>query len=220
MSLYIVAIPIGNRADLTDRARQVLTEADVVIGEEKRELLPFLKTLGLQNKFHEFLNEHSKKEELTELVKLCETKKVALVSDCGTPGFCDPGAQLVALCRQKKIPVVPVPGASSLMTLLSVSGLPMKQFVFLGFLSSDKPEREVQLRDLKNEKRATVLMDTPYRLSRLLSELAQLFPERKAVLGLNLTQETEQILHAPLKQLSETFKEQKAEFILILEGRV
>ncbi len=153
MSLYIVATPIGNRGDLTERARQVLTECEVVIGEEKRELLPFLKTLGLQEKSFELLNEHTDEKDFQELVKLCEQKAVALVSDCGTPGFCDPGAQLVAHCRQKKVKVVPVPGASSLMALLSVSGLQLKQFVFQGFLSVDKDTRTRELNALKNEVR-------------------------------------------------------------------
>jgi 16S rRNA (cytidine1402-2'-O)-methyltransferase len=219
MSLFIVATPIGNRGDLTERAREVLRDSDLVIGEEKRELLPFLKTLGLQEKPREFLNEHSTSKDLAELLALCEQKKVALVSDCGTPGFCDPGAQLVAMCRQKKIKVVPVPGASSVMALISVAGLPMKQFVFWGFLSADKEVRAQELRAIKSEKRPVVVMDTPYRLTRLLSELTSVAPERRAVLGLDLTQETERIQYETLGRLSELFKDEKAEFVLILEGQ-
>jgi 16S rRNA (cytidine1402-2'-O)-methyltransferase len=218
MSLFIVATPIGHKGDLTERAKQVLSDADLIIGEERRELMPFLKTLNLHEKKCDFLNEHSKKEDLAFFLKECEEKSVALVSDCGTPGFCDPGAELVALCRQKNIKIIPIPGASSLMAVLSVSGLPLKQFVFCGFLSSEKSLRDTQVKELRSEKRPVVLMDTPYRLSRLLSELSLAMPTRNAVLGLDLTQPTEEIVFGTLTRLSSLFTDRKAEFILILEG--
>ena len=122
MPLKLVATPIGDPKDITLRAIDVLKEADVVIGEERREVSKLLKSLGIEAKMLELLNEHSRDNDVTDLLELCRTKSVALVTDCGTPGFCDPGARLVAACRREGILSTPVPGASSLMCLLSVSG--------------------------------------------------------------------------------------------------
>lgn len=216
MALQIIATPIGNPGDITLRAIESLRAADVVIGEERAEVSKLLKRLEATGKRLELLNEHSKDEDVAELLELCRSQKVALVSDCGTPGFCDPGAKLVRACRAAGIPVEALPGASSLMTLLSMNGTDFKEFLFRGFLPAEKEERAQALNELKRERRAVVLMDTPYRLSRLLSELAQAFGERKALIGLDLTQPTEKVLEAPLSQLAKEFADKKAEFILLL----
>ena len=122
MSLYLIAIPIGNPGDISQRAITALKEAEIVIGEERREVSKLLKSLGIEGKRLELLNEHSNDTDVFELRELCRVHAVALVSDCGTPGFCDPGARLVAACRATEVTTAPVPGASSLMCLLSVSG--------------------------------------------------------------------------------------------------
>src|SRR5205809_5485186 len=103
MSLFVVAIPIGNPKDITLRALEELKNADLIIGEEKRELFRFLKPLGLHEKKVELLNEHTRADDLHYLIEACATQNVCLISDCGTPGFCDPGSDLVAGCRTKGI---------------------------------------------------------------------------------------------------------------------
>jgi 16S rRNA (cytidine1402-2'-O)-methyltransferase len=216
MSLQIIATPIGNPGDITLRAIESLRAAEIVIGEERAEVSKLLKRLEITGKRLELLNEHSKDKDVAELLELCRSQKVALVSDCGTPGFCDPGAKLVRACRAAGIQVEALPGASSLMALLSVNGSDMKEFLFRGFLPAEREERAQALNELKRERRAVVLMDTPYRLSRLLSELAQTFGERKALIGLDLTQPTEKIIEASLSQLAKDFADKKAEFILLL----
>lgn len=216
MSLKIIATPIGNPGDITLRAIESLREADVVIGEERSEVSKLLKRLEIKDKKLELLNEHSKDDDVAELLKMCRESKVALVSDCGTPGFCDPGARLVRACRAAGIEVQGLPGASSLMTLLSLNGTDVREFVFRGFLPAERDERTQALNELKREGRAVVLMDTPYRLGRLLSELAEAFGDRKALIGLNLTQETERVIEAPLSKLAKDLEGQKAEFILLL----
>lgn len=216
MPLFIVATPIGNYKDITLRALEVLRSADLVIGEERKELSKLFKFLEIPPKDTEFLNEHSRPEDIRSLLEICRTKNVALVSDCGTPGFCDPGALLVAACRKEKIPVTPLPGASSLMTLLSVAGHRLDQFLFLGFLPAEREERNRSLQSLKTQKTPVVLMDTPYRLAKLISELALIFPARKAILGLNLTQPEEKILEDSIQNLSKYAEGKKAEFVLIL----
>ena len=216
MSLKLVAVPIGHPGDITLRAIETLKEAEIVIGEERKEVSKLLKFLGITGKGMELLNEHSKDDDVKDLLEMCREKKVALVSDCGTPGFCDPGARLVALCRKNNIPVSPVPGASSLMCLLSMCGENMREFLFRGFLPAEREARGVALRELERERRPVILMDTPYRLSRLLSELAEKWPERRALLGCDFTQETELIIEAPLKVIRDRIGDKKAVFILAL----
>ena len=217
MSLYIIATPIGNPDDITLRAQKVLAEADLIVGEERKPLGQLLKSVGLSGRKTDFLNEHSDEKDFGFLLNECRSKKVALVSDCGTPGFCDPGAQLVSLCRKEGIDVVPLPGASSLMTLIAASGLPLKNFVFVGFLPAKKEERVKTLKDIQREKRPQVLMDTPYRLEKLLGELAELMPARKAVIGLDMTSENEEYIEDQFKNLKKQLAGQKREFVLILQ---
>ena len=216
MPLNLIATPIGNPLDITLRALEVLKEADVVIGEEQREVSTLLKRLGLNGKRLELLNEHSQDDDVQELLKLCLTLNVALVSDCGTPGFCDPGARLVAACRAQAVPIKPIPGASSLMCLLSISGQPMNQFRFRGFLPADKVERKGALQELAREKQPVILMDTPYRMARLLSELAEAWPTRRVLIGCDFTQETELVLEGSLTDVAAKLGDRKAEFILAL----
>lgn len=216
MPLHLVAIPIGHPDDITARAIETLRTADVIIGEERREVSRLLKALGIEGKRIELLNEHSRDADVSELLALCHTRNTALVSDCGTPGFCDPGARLVAACRTQGERTTPVPGASSLMCLLSVSGQEMREFLFRGFLPAEREARVQALRELERERRPVILMDTPYRLGRLLSELAQKWPERRALLGCDFTQPSETVIEAQLKDLPVLVGERKAEFILAL----
>jgi 16S rRNA (cytidine1402-2'-O)-methyltransferase len=194
MALFVVATPIGNDKDFTLRALEVLKSAELVIGEELKALRPILKAAGVMAPAMEQLNEHSTSEDIEFLLGECRTKSVALVSDCGTPGFCDPGADLVAACRKAGVAVVSVPGASSLMALLSVAGVRVDQFVFAGFLPPKSGERESALVGLVKEKRSIVLLETPYRCEQLVKDLVTHFASRECVLGLNLTQSSERVV--------------------------
>jgi 16S rRNA (cytidine1402-2'-O)-methyltransferase len=216
LSLKVIATPIGDPGDITLRAIEALRDADIVIGEERKEVSKLLKRLGLEQKPTELLNEHADERTIADLLLLCRDKNVALVSDCGTPGFCDPGARLVAACRAEKIPVTPLPGASSLMCLLSMSGENLRQFLFRGFLPAEREERAVALREILREAQPAVLMDTPYRFAKLLAELSAAAPERVVLIGMNFTQETEQIWQGTALDAATVFAEQKAEFILLL----
>ena len=216
MSLELIATPIGDDQDISLRAIEALKAADVVIGEERKEASKLLKRLGIEGKRLELLNEHTRDEDLGDLVELCRTQRVALVTDCGTPGFCDPGSKLVALCRAQNLPSKPIPGASSLMCLLSVSGRYLSEFLFRGFLPAEKEARAAAINELTRERRPVILMDTPYRMGRLLSELAEKFPTRKVLLGCDFTQATETIIEANAIDLPKLVGERKAEFILAL----
>ena len=217
--LTIVSTPIGNEKDITLRALEVLKSADIVIGEEHRPTSTLLKKLGIEKKEIYLLNEHSKKDDLYELLDFCRDKNVALVSDCGTPGFSDPGADLIRICRQKNISVTTAPGASSLMALISLSSQKLTEFVFLGFLPADKNSRDQVLLKLKGETRPWIVMDTPYRLKPLLEQLAEHFPKDRALLGLNLTQENEAAIEGTFPELLAKCPYEKAEFILLRYSR-
>lgn len=216
MSLTLVATPIGNDQDISIRALECLKNAKTIILEEFKESTRFLRAHGISGKTYEQLNEHSKPEDLKRLVDLCATEDVALITDCGTPGFCDPGADLVRECRKRQIPVYTFPGASSLMGILSLSSVRLDQFVFRGFLPAENEARKKSWLEMQKEKRAFVIMDTPYRFQKMLSETAEYFPERKILLTLNLTQESEMILEGTAAQLMKKELPAKAEFMLLV----
>jgi len=217
MALTLISVPIGDPGDITLRAIRQLKDAEVVIGEESKPLFQLLKALEIPRPAQvEFLNEHSKDVDLEFFVGLCRDKKVALVTDCGTPGFCDPGAALVSLCRKNKIPVAACPGASSLMVLLSLSGLDLKEFYFRGFLPANNEKRQSSIESLKKHKAPIVLMDTPYRFQALLKDLKAVLPDYSCLIGMDLTSENEKIIETPLRSLDPKALPEKSEFILIL----
>lgn len=217
MSLSLVSVPIGHPDDISIRALQTLREAEVIIGEETKPLFQLLKHHNIPRPaVAEFLNEHSKDVDIDFFVGLCRDKKVALVTDCGTPGFCDPGAVLVKRCRAEKISVIAAPGASSLMVLLSLCGLDLKEFYFRGFLPANNEKRREELQRLKKIKVPLVLMDTPYRFRALLEDLRLSHGESRCVIGINLTQDNEQIVDSPLSKVDLRSLPEKAEFILVV----
>ena len=217
MPLYVIATPIGNPEDMTLRGQKLLAEAELIIGEEAKPTRKMLKSVGVSpQKNMELLNEHSSPNEIKELASLCKSQLVALVSDCGTPGFCDPGAELVAECRKQNIEVKCVPGPSSLMALLSVAGQRLDQFYFQGFLPAKTELRKQALNQLKKNRNSLVIMDTPYRLTKTLEDCIQFFPEREITIGLKISHEDERVLKGKAQQLKKQLEGQKAEFILIV----
>ena len=219
--LYLVATPIGNNEDITLRALRVLKEADLVVCEERREGERLLRHWGITKPL-ETLNEHNEAAATHVLMTGLKAGRVlALVSDGGTPVFSDPGAELVRRASEAGIPVTPVPGASSLMPALTVSGFGIDRFLFYGWLSPKKERRQAELRQLVSERRTIVLMDTPYRLTALLRDLASAFGERRRMcLAYNLTMPDEQIFHGTPKGLSERIAagSLKGEFVIVIEG--
>lgn len=217
MSLSLVATPIGNSQDIGLRALEILKNAEAIILEEFKESTRFLREHQISGKPMHQLNEHSTAEDLEALVMLCAEKNVALITDCGTPGFCDPGADLVGLCRKKNIPVKTIPGPSSLMGLLSLSRQRIDQFLFRGFIPAENQARLQALQELKKETRAIILMDTPYRLQKMLQEIASHFSDRPLLLALNLTQDNELILEGFAKDILQAKSlPAKAEFMLLI----
>lgn len=219
--LYVVATPIGEMNETSLRAVEVLKQCAVIICESTKETSKFLRSQGITGKQFEILDEHTKPEEIPNLAKLCATQDVALVSDCGTPVFCDPGSMLIAECRKQKIATKPILGASSLMGLLSMSSQRIDQFLFRGFVPAETEARKKELATLQKEKRAIVIMDTPYRLQKTLQDLQEFFSKRKILICLNLSQADEQILEGSIQSIMSEIKHTKAEFMVLIyaEGK-
>lgn len=214
--LYILATPIGDTNEITLRALEILKSTENIICESTKETSKLLKTHGISGKSYHVLDEHSQTDDIENLLQLCKTKDVALVSDCGTPVFCDPGSVLIQKCRQNKIVVKSVLGASSLMGLLSLSSQKITQFVFRGFLSAESEQRKKDWLDLKKETRAIVLMDTPYRMTKMIDELKLHFPQRKALIAMNLSSENELVLEDRIELLAQQVPKEKAEFMILI----
>lgn len=220
-TLYLVATPIGNFADMTFRAIEVLKQVDVVVYEERKEGGRLLRNFGIEKPV-ESLNEHN--EAAATFIILDHLKKgksIAVVSDSGTPVFSDPGQLLVRKAIDEGIKVVPIPGASSLMPALTVSGFSIDQFVFYGWLSPKRPRRITELQQLKRERRTIVLMDTPYRLLALLKDISDVFgSSRRLCVAFDLTLPDEEILHGTAPQLFEklTKLDKKGEFVVVIES--
>ena len=216
--LYVVATHIGNPDDMTLRALKVLKEVDFVICEEFKVGSRLLKVYDI-NKPLELLNEHNEAEQtqviLDRLIMNGET--AAMISDAGTPLFADPGNNLVWLCHQSGIDVVPIPGASSIMAALMVSGLKLDQFLYYGFLPANKDERKRAIKRLPNNY-DLILLETPYRLKQFLADMKKILgANRQAIIAYKLTQPSEKIFWGSLQELILMTQEiPKGEFVFIL----
>jgi 16S rRNA (cytidine1402-2'-O)-methyltransferase len=221
-TLFLVATPIGNWEDITLRALRVLKEVDLVVYEERKEGSRLLRQYGIEKPV-ESLNEHNEAAAThTILERMKSGASVALVSDAGTPVFSDPGLTLVQRALQAGIRVVPVPGASSLMPALIVSGFPIREFLFQGFLSPKRERRLTELQKLKRETRTIVLMEAPYRLVQLVRDIADVFGDsRRLCVAFDLTLPTEEIFHGSAPALYKRFVKEtrKGEFVLLLEAQ-
>ena len=217
--LYIVATPIGNPQDITLRAIETLRSVDAVICEERKDGSRLLKQLEIIGKPLIELNEHNESDMIQQvLIELMNGRNMALVSDCGTPVFSDPGKQLLKLMAEMRIKVVPVPGASSLTTALSVCPFDMENFTFLGFLPPKTEQRAAVLQKHKFSECPLILMDTPYRLVKLLDEVSRTFGRQQQIfLALDLTLPSEMTYLGMVQDVAAQVQGRKAEFILILD---
>lgn len=221
--LYIVATPIGNIQDITLRAIETLKSVDIIVCEERKEGSKLLKRLDIKAKELIPLNEHNEREKgerINEIMMLLhEGKQLALISDCGTPVFSDPGALLIQQAAMFNVPVVPIPGPSSLMATLSVLDESLDRFVFGGFLPRQSDKRLHELKNLDRSGYPIILMDTPYRLNRLLDEIGSAYGKgRRITLACDLTLPSESIFRGSVKQIQQKVKGRKAEFILVVHA--
>lgn len=223
-TLYLVATPIGNRDDITTRARHVLETVDVILAEDTRHSLPLLRMLGIKTPLQSLHahNENTQSERLTEA--LLEGQNFALISDAGTPLICDPGFPLVRLARQRHIPVVPVPGACALIAALSASGLAAEPFTFAGFLPPKKSARRKTLETFKSLTHTLVWYESTHRLVESLEDIADVFgADTPIVLAKELTKTFETFFSGTPKEvlawLAEDPQRVRGEFVLMIGAR-
>lgn len=215
--LYIVATPIGNPRDITLRAMDILQEVDAVICEEYREGSTLLKHLGIQKEII-LINEHNESEQAPIIAqRLFLGEALALISDCGTPVFADPGATLIHHLVEQGIPVIPIPGPSSLMATLSVLDVKLDRFIYAGFLPRDRAERRRALKYLRSTRYPIVLMDAPYRLGALLDDLNEAYSGATQItLAMDLTLSGETIFRGTVAEARNQHKQRKSEFVMVV----
>jgi 16S rRNA (cytidine1402-2'-O)-methyltransferase len=222
--LYVVATPIGNLEDISQRALRVLAEADVVAAEDTRHSRALLARHGVDRPLLA-LHEHNEEQQARRLVeRLCAGESVALISDAGTPLLSDPGYRLVGLAAEAGIEVVAVPGASAVTAALSISGLPTDRFAFEGFLPARGAARRKALDHLRSETRTLVFFESSHRIADCLQDLAAEFgAERRAAVCREMTKQFETVLRGSLGELRQRLADdpdqRRGEFVLVVAGR-
>jgi 16S rRNA (cytidine1402-2'-O)-methyltransferase len=219
-TLYIVATPIGNLDDVTHRALRVLKDVDVVAAEDTRHTKKLLNHYGIRavlTSYHEH-NERTRSRALAERLGRGET--IALVSDAGTPTVSDPGYRLIGEAIRVGARVIPVPGPSALLALLSASGLATDRFVFEGFLPAQAGKRKKRLKEIQGESRTLVFFEAPHRLGETLLDLIEVFGDRSAALGRELTKLHEEIVRGRLSEIAAALRgrEPRGECALAVAG--
>ena len=220
-TLYLVATPIGNLADLSERAVKVLSEVDFIAAEDTRNSGKLLSALGLQKPMVSYF-EHNKRERGEQIAKrLLAGESCALITDAGTPAISDPGEDMVALCAEQGIPVTSIPGPVASITALTLSGLPTGRFCFESFLSVNKAERREHLASLKSESRTMLFHEAPHKLRATLKDLAAAFGEdRRISLCRELTKINEEVIRTTLGGAIALYAENdpRGEYVLVVEG--
>lgn len=207
--VYLVATPIGNLEDITQRARRVLEECDLIACEDTRHTGRLLSRLGIKKPLISY-HEHNEARRAGELAgRALRGERIAVVSDAGTPGVSDPAYRVVRAAVEAGVQVVPVPGPSSVLAALTASGLPTDSFVFEGFLPPKGRRRLQKIEALLDEERTVVLFESPHRTPRLVSEIADLAPERPLALAREITKLHEEILRGTARELGEKLRDKK-----------
>ena len=215
--LYIVATPIGNLDDITLRAINTLRDADVIACEDTRHTQNLLTHLGITGKRLIACHAHNEAASSQGIIGLLsQGLSVAYCSDAGTPGVSDPGSRLVRIVREAGYDVVPIPGASASVTLISASGLAGKTFTFEGFLSPKSGRRKARLKELLEREEAFIIYESPFRILKTLGELQQLDDTRRLVLGREMTKAFEQFICGTPSEVISQLKVVKGEFALVV----
>lgn len=220
-TLYLVATPIGNLADISERALKVLSEVDFVAAEDTRNSGTMLSRFGISKPMVSYF-EHNKRERGPCICDRLEAgESCALITDAGTPAISDPGEDLVKLCADRGIPVTSIPGCCAGITALTLSGMDTRRFTFEGFLSTQKSERNERLAELANEVRTMVFYEAPHKLRTTLADMYKTFGNRPVALCRELTKLNEEITRTTLEAAVEIYRERepRGEYVLILAGR-
>ncbi|MEO0250888.1 MAG: 16S rRNA (cytidine(1402)-2'-O)-methyltransferase [candidate division WOR-3 bacterium] len=220
--LYVIATPIGNLEDITLRAIKILKEVDIILCEDTRVCLRLLNSVGVQAKKLERYDEHVEEKKIPEIVSHLKLgKRIALVSNAGTPTISDPGFRLVRRLREEGIRVLPIPGPSAVISALSVSGLPTDRFVFYGFLPRKEGKRKKLMESWQDECKTIIFYESPERIKRTLEELKSFekLNERFIFIAREMTKIFEEYVFCRLSSLEVEKIKPRGEFVVILGGK-
>jgi 16S rRNA (cytidine1402-2'-O)-methyltransferase len=220
-TLYLVATPIGNLADITHRALQVLNDVDLIACEDTRHTHKLLNHYGINTKTISY-HEHNEQQRASDLIeRLKQGNNIAVVSDAGTPSISDPGFRLVRAAIENEISVVPVPGPSALISALIAAGLPTDEFFFAGFLPSRSNARRARLAELRSVPGTLIFYEAPHRLTATLNDAYEILGEREAVVARELTKMHEEIRRGRLSELTTHYDETtRGEIVVLIDRNV
>ena len=219
-ALYVVGTPIGNLSDITERAKYVLDNVNFVAAEDTRVSGKLLNVLGIKNSFVSY-HEHNKSQAGEIIVERLKSGEAgAIVTDAGIPAISDPGEDLVRLCHENGVKVIPVPGACAFVTALSASGFPSRRFSFEGFLPTDKKEMKEVLDDYKNDKKTVIFYEAPHRLVKTLETMYKAWGNRQICIARELTKLNEEFLVTTFEDALEMYKtkEPRGEYVIVVGG--
>lgn len=219
--LYLVATPIGNLSDISERALKTLSEVDFIAAEDTRNTGKLLAYFEISKPMVSYF-EHNKRERGEVIVsRLLDGESCALVTDAGTPAISDPGEDLVRLCAEKGVTVTSVPGCSAVVNALALSALATGRFCFEGFLSTNKNERNARLNEIKNDTRTTIFYEAPHKLKKTLGDILEVFGDRKIALCRELTKLNEEVIRTSLSGAISYYEgnEPRGEYVLVIEGK-
>ena len=216
--LYLVATPIGNLEDITLRAIRILQEVDIIAAEDTRHTLKLLNHLNIKKPLISYYKETEKIKSEILIDKLLEGKNIAIVSDAGTPAISDPGEEIVKNCIENQIDIIPIPGACAFVNALICSGFNTREFIFVGFLSTNNKEKKAKLEELKNENKTLILYEAPHKIKNTLENIYQILGNRHIVLARELTKIHEEFIRGRVEEILEKIEEIKGEFVILVEG--
>ncbi|MBE6635902.1 MAG: 16S rRNA (cytidine(1402)-2'-O)-methyltransferase [Ruminococcaceae bacterium] len=220
-TIYLVATPIGNLADISERAKKVLSEVDFIAAEDTRNSLKLLTCLGIKKELVSY-HEHNKRSSGERIIaRVLSGESCAVITDAGMPAISDPGEDIVRLAADSGVRVSVIPGACAAVSALSLSALATGRFCFEGFLSTVKSEREARLSALKGEERTMIIYEAPHKLCTTLKDLERTFgKERRISLCRELTKLNEEVVRTTLGKANEYYSENapRGEYVLIIEG--
>ncbi len=216
--LYLVATPIGNLEDITLRAIKILKNVDIIAAEDTRHTLKLLNYLNIKKPLISYYKEIEKVKSEILINKLLDGKNIALVSDAGTPGISDPGEEIVKEAIANNIEIHPIPGACAFINALICSGINSKEFIFVGFLSTNNKNKKEKLEELKNENKTLIFYEAPHKINSTLKCMLEILGNRNITLAREISKIHEEFIRGKIEEILEKTQDTKGEYVIIVEG--
>ena len=217
-ALYVVATPIGNLEDITLRALRILSEVGLIAAEDTRKTRRLLARYDIKTRMTSY-HEHNKLDKLKYILDFLASGDVALVSEAGTPGLSDPGYELITSAWERGVRVIPIPGASVVITALAISGLPVDRFTYIGFLPRKAGLRKRLLKSVEGESGTLIAFEAPHRLFEALKDVLEILGDRRVSICRELTKLHEEVFRGTVSQALKHFAQHRGEFTLVIEGK-